>query len=191
MHLKNLTRTQRGEGIIQKAEKQLLNERIRNINYILEWYQHDKHMYKEELEDLLKHDPEMWNACQEEIEKRRELRHKKVMERQISKFNRLLQKGQKKQEQGGHSNHQDDCIDKGPYMDGVKKWVINLSSIPLTKEQESLLAHGPNFAITPKKPPLGEYISNIEKVCQRCIGKHNLPHIWDNISFSIPELKMK
>ena len=28
------------------------------------------------------------------------------------------------------------------------------------------MAHGPNFAITPKKPPLGEHISNIEKVCQ-------------------------
>ena len=166
LQLKNLTRTQRGEGIIQKAEKRLLKERIRNISYILELYQHDKHMYKEELEDLLKHDQELWNACQEEIEKRRELTHKRVMERQISKFNRLLQNGQKKQEQGGHSNHQDDHIDQGPHIDGVKKWVINLSSIPLTKEQESLLAHGPNFAITPKKPPLGEYISNIERMCQ-------------------------
>ena len=163
--LKNLTRTQRGEDI-QKAEKQLLNERIRNINYILEQYQHDKYMHKEELEDILKHDQELWNACQEELEKRRELRHKRVMERQISKFNRLLQKGRKKQDQGGHSNHQDNCIDQGPHLDGVKKWVINLSSIPLTKEQESLLVHGPNFVITPKKPPLGEYISNIEKVCQ-------------------------
>ena len=25
----------------------------------------------------------------------------------------------------------------------------------------------------------------------RNIGKYNLPHIWDNILFSIPELKMK
>ena len=123
-------------------------------------------MYKEELEDLLKHDQELWNACQEEIEKRRELRHKEVMERQISEFNRLLKNGQKKQEQVGHSNHQDNHIDQGPYMDRVKKWIINLSSIPLTKEQESLLAHGTNFAITPKKCPLGEYISNIEKACQ-------------------------
>ena len=110
----------------------------------------------------------MWNACQEEIEKRREMRHKLVLERQISKFNKLLQKGQKKQEQGGCPNHHDDCRDQGPHTDtdGSKKWVINLSSIPLTKEQDSLLAHGPNFAITPKRPPLGEYISNIEKACQ-------------------------
>ena len=163
---KNLTRTQRGEGIILKAEKQLLNESIRNLNYLLQRYQHDKYMYKKELEDLLKHDQQIWNAFKEEIEKRRELRHYRVMERQMSKFNRILY-GKKKQEQGGHSKHVD-CLDQGPDRDreGVKKWVINLSSIPLTKEQESLLAHGPNFVITPKKPPLGEYISNIEKVCQ-------------------------
>ena len=43
---------------------------------------------------------------------------------------------------------------------------IRLSSIPLAKEQESLLAHRPNFVITQKKPPLGDYISNIEKACQ-------------------------
>ena len=121
-------------------------------------------MYKKELEDILKYDQELWKACEEEIEKRREMRHKKVMERQMSKFNRLLY-GQKKQEQGGCSNN-DDHLDQGPCIERVMKWVINLSSIPLTKEQESLLAHGPNFVITPKKPPLGEYISNIEKVCQ-------------------------
>ena len=36
LKLKNLIRTQRGIGIIQKAEKQLLNERIKSINYTLE-----------------------------------------------------------------------------------------------------------------------------------------------------------
>ena len=70
--------------------------------------------------------------------------------------------------QGGHSKHLSDHTkdnkENGP--DKVKKWVINLSSVPLTKDQEDLLAHGPNFVIIPKKPPLGEYITNIEKACQ-------------------------
>ena len=162
--LKNLSRTQRGEGIIKRAQKQLLSKRIRNINYKIERYHHDKCMYKKQLEEILQHDQEMWNACNEEIQKRRELRHQRVMYRQMSKFNRLLY-GRKKQEQGGCSN-KDDCKDQGQHIDKAKKWVINLSSIPLTKEQESLLAHGPNFVITPKKPPLGDYISNIEKACQ-------------------------
>ena len=38
------------------------------------------------------------------------------------------------------------------------KWVINLSNTPLSSKQLSLLQKGPNFAITPKHPPLEAYI---------------------------------
>ena len=123
-------------------------------------------MYEKQLQEILQDDKEMWNACWEEVLKRKELRHQRVMERQMSKFDRLLY-GQKKQEQGGCSN-KDDCLDQSQLIDKdkSKKWVVNLSSIPLTKEQEGLLAHGPNFAISLKKPPLGDYIVNIDKACQ-------------------------
>ena len=63
LRLKNLTRTQKEEGIIKRAEKQLLNERIRNINYKIEKYQHDKYMYEKQLQEILQDDQEMWNAC--------------------------------------------------------------------------------------------------------------------------------
>ena len=33
------------------------------------------------------------------------------------------------------------------------KWVINLSSKPLTQAQRSVLAKGPNFAVSPRHPP--------------------------------------
>ena len=46
-----------------------------------------------------------------------------------------------------------------------EKWVINLSSSPLTQAQASLLAHGPGYAVTPKHPPYGDYIVAIEKAC--------------------------
>ena len=42
------------------------------------------------------------------------------------------------------------------------KWVINLSSKPLTQMQRSLLAKGSNFAVTPRHPPNLEYITYIE-----------------------------
>ena len=32
--------------------------------------------------------------------------------------------------------------------------------------QEQLLVHGPNFAVTPKCPPIGEYSATVEQVCQ-------------------------
>ena len=43
---------------------------------------------------------------------------------------------------------------------------MNLSKIPLMEAQENLLAHGPNFAITPRSPPIGEYIAVVEQTCQ-------------------------
>ena len=45
------------------------------------------------------------------------------------------------------------------------KWVINLSSKPLTPAQRSALAKGPNFAVSPKHPPNLEYITAIEAAC--------------------------
>ena len=116
--------------------------------------------------EILKQDQEVWKACLEEIEKRKEIRHKRVMERQIKKFNKLAKSWEEDQIQGGCSKHQSDHSKEQSPEKVRRKWVINLSSIPLTKDQEDLLAHGPNFVITPQKSPLGEYITNIEKMCQ-------------------------
>ena len=41
-----------------------------------------------------------------------------------------------------------------------------MSKKPLTDAQEKLLTHGPNFAITPKSQPIGEYITAVEQTCQ-------------------------
>ena len=48
-----------------------------------------------------------------------------------------------------------------------KKGVINLSSTPLTEDQEKLLAHGPKFVITPKETLVGEYITAVEQACTK------------------------
>ena len=47
------------------------------------------------------------------------------------------------------------------------KCVHNLSKTPLTEDQEKVLARGPNFAVVTKQSPVGEYISQIERMCQQ------------------------
>ena len=47
------------------------------------------------------------------------------------------------------------------------KWVHNLSKTPITGDQQKVLARGPNFAIVAKEPPVGKYISQIERMCQQ------------------------
>ena len=51
--------------------------------------------------------------------------------------------------------------------DPFPKWVINLSSKPLTPAQRSVLAKGPNFVVSPKQPPNLEYITAIEAACTK------------------------
>ena len=47
------------------------------------------------------------------------------------------------------------------------KWVINLSSKPLIQAQRSVLAEGPNFAVTHRHPPNLEYTMAIEAACTK------------------------
>ena len=47
------------------------------------------------------------------------------------------------------------------------KWVINLSSKPLTQAQRSVLAKGPNFVVIHRHPPNLEYIMAIEAACTK------------------------
>ena len=46
-----------------------------------------------------------------------------------------------------------------------KKWVINLSSKPLTDGEQSLLQKDPKFAVSSAKVPLTEYIAVTKKIC--------------------------
>ena len=51
-------------------------------------------------------------------------------------------------------------------LTATSKWVINMSSVPLTEVQKQLLALGPNFAIFPRSPPIKEYIIAVAQTCQ-------------------------
>ena len=62
--------------------------------------------------------------------------------------------------ENGHPNQSQD-----PKLTAQRKWVINLSSTPLTSTQRVLFTHGPNFAVAPNLP-YGEYITAIELACQ-------------------------
>ena len=47
------------------------------------------------------------------------------------------------------------------------RWIVNLSSQPLSQAERSLLTHRPNFAVTSRSPPIIECITAIEEVCQK------------------------
>ena len=46
-----------------------------------------------------------------------------------------------------------------------KKWVINLSSKPLSDGEQSILQKGPKFAVSSSKVPITEYIAVTKRIC--------------------------
>ena len=61
----------------------------------------------------------------------------------------------------------EDAINTNTTTKSMAKWVINISSRPLSTVQERLLAQGPNFAVVLREPPIVECITEVEKVCQK------------------------
>ena len=171
LRLKNLVRTERGRDIIYKTEKKLLNERIKNINMTLKHYEQEAYMYQHDLKQQL--EQQWWEECKLEINKVKERRHNTVLERQTKKFTKLLKERVQEKEKhwerhsyNGRTSHNSRTNRiESSLSNPDKKWVINLSNTPLTEDQEALLKHGPNFAITPRRPPYEDYIKAIETAC--------------------------
>ena len=182
IRLKSQVKTPKGLQIIRKAEISLLNERIRSINNTINMLSLESDTCIRRLKEKLKE--EDFQQCNNFIEERREARHHKTMTRQKEKLKALCSKskGENSYKRGGCSNK----MHSGNYMYSSKndqsnevlesnqkqnnrqnKWVINISSKPLTPDQEKLLAHGPNYAIVPRNPPIVQYVAAVEHACTR------------------------
>ena len=174
IRLKSNIKTPKGQEIIRRTEKALLNERIHSINNSIYMFRLQLDTCITELAKKIKE--EDLRNCEEFIETRREARHYKTMVRQKQKLERLCHKNSSKR--GGCSNLHGDhtCTNtvnssispvNNTCNTNTNKWVINISSQPLTQAQEKLLAHGPNYVVVPRSPPTTEYIAAIEQACSK------------------------
>ena len=125
--------------------------------------------YLPQLERVL--DQDSIEECKSFIKRVIECRHRRVFDRQRAKFEALVQ-----WKTSGWSNKdvwKNRATDSNINKAERKNWVINLSSRPLTEDQEKLLAHGPKFVIRPKETLVSEYITAIEPTCSKLEqGKH-------------------
>ena len=74
---------------------------------------------------------------------------RRVKHRHIKKFNQL--------NKANNTNNDDKEL--------KKKWVVNLSTKPLTPAEESLLKHGPKYAVASKKIPTMDYMAATQTIC--------------------------
>ena len=90
IRLKSNIRSPKGLNIIKRAEKALLNERVRNINNTITMLEKEIDTCMNELYSTI--DRETSENCLVFINTRKEARHIKTQLRQINKFNQLCQR---------------------------------------------------------------------------------------------------
>ena len=151
-----------------------MNERIRSINNTLNMVSNLRDTCENQLREVLS--DEWMGKCREFIEVGREHQHLKTLERQKIKFERLLDKEKVREgdcitSHGGHDGYHSNLTNQNNTTEESNRRentrVNNLSSTPLTQDEMKLLANGPNYTIVPRIPPIGEYITAIENVCNQ------------------------
>ena len=174
IHLTKNRRTPKGLQIIKRAERALMNERIRSINNTLNMVRSLRDACKNQLREVLS--DEWMDRCREFIEVGREHQHLKTLERQKITFDRLLDKEKVREGDcttlhGGHDGYHSNLTNQNNMTEHSNRrentWVNNLSSTPLTQDEKKLLSNSPNYAIVPRIPPIGENITTIENVCNQ------------------------
>ena len=98
--------------------------------------------------------------CTDFINKVSEFRFIKIRGGQVNKLNRLIWNIDRELPTQPLAKNNQLQAQSNP-----NKWVINLSSTPLSHAQGYLLSEGPNYTVAPT--PHLEYITSIESACQK------------------------
>ena len=142
IRLRSTIKTPKGQQIIKKVERALLNERIRSINNTLSMLKEQRDTCIYQLEERL--DRYSMEECKNFIKIKRESRHYKTLERQKNKLEGLCHKNSSAE--SGHLNiqHGDlnntvnintngqriDTASPSQVQESNIKWVRNISSTP-------------------------------------------------------------
>ncbi|XP_070549284.1 uncharacterized protein [Ptychodera flava] len=150
----------KADNIVQRAEKALLNVRIDQTVKRLSTLTKIQTELVSELKQCLAE-----NEFQQVVERgqRSQMKeHEKSKERQIKKFNRLIERKSNQQ------NMQESIkpTDSEDEPDSSERWVKNYSKRSLNEVERSVLMKGLNFAVSPRQVPIIDYITTTECACR-------------------------
>ncbi|XP_060756880.1 uncharacterized protein LOC132867932 [Neoarius graeffei] len=148
----------RAEIILQKAQKRLLKERVRQVHFTIDALQNKTKLRFEELTALLP--SEVLERVSDLTEKAQLSQHTKGKERQMHKFQKLLSKTTSSGKTEGLTWRRKS--DQATQPDIEEKWVKNLSDRVLTQPERDVLSKGLNFAVSPEQIPVVELITATE-----------------------------
>ncbi|XP_070398607.1 uncharacterized protein [Nothobranchius furzeri] len=166
LQLKTSIRTKTAQNIIERAQRALLKERIRNVITKQRRVEDELERGHLDLKRNYKLDKQMEELIKGHMMEKQEKEFIKVKERHIKKLNRLINKKKRGEIQGNSTPN---------------SWVCNISQYKLTEAEESILKKGLNFAVTPKVIPYDDFIVATELACQQITDEGKKAELRNNI----------
>ncbi|KAJ0057450.1 hypothetical protein NL108_006138 [Boleophthalmus pectinirostris] len=153
INIKTPIPTHNAKQIVNKAKKALLNERIRTTINKQKNIERELMDESEKYGRLFPMEEEAQRQVSKHLENTYELEFKTTKERHVRKLKLLIEKKHSKIETSLTKNKD--------------KWVCNLTQRKITETETNVLTRGLNFATTPYKIPIEEYILATELACQK------------------------
>uniref|UniRef100_A0A1A8F0I8 Uncharacterized protein n=1 Tax=Nothobranchius korthausae TaxID=1143690 RepID=A0A1A8F0I8_9TELE len=151
LQLRTPIRTKTAQNIIERAQRALLKERIRNI--ITKQRRVEDELERGHLD--LKRNYQLDKQTEELI-------NGHMIEKQDKEFTK-----KKRKEKQDNST--------------PNSWLCNISQHKLTEAEESILKKGLNFAVTPKEIPYEEFIVATELACQQITDEGKKAELRNNV----------
>ena len=141
----------RAHTIIHKAQRELLNERVRQTNFTIDILRNKIDNFHSQLKDKLPQD--LFDEVFKFVEKAQLTQHSCSKLRQQGKFARL-QTPKQDQSRADTDTNWRKRKSNDDFQDKKDVWVKNLSDKTLDETETSVLAKGLNFAVTPRQQSL-------------------------------------
>ncbi|XP_072037110.1 uncharacterized protein [Amphiura filiformis] len=171
--------------MLRQAEKSLLSERIRQINFRISQFQDQKL----DVEDFLfTHLPS--DRYDEVVEFTRKVAIAETnicKPRQQKKFASLKEKQIKQTKPAVN----DINISPDDIEEATSRWVINVSDCDLNEHEQSLLKKGLHFAVSPTKIPVDDIVTAVESAVRLvCLGSSEAAEIRNKTSDLVHQAKL-
>ncbi|XP_072048287.1 uncharacterized protein [Amphiura filiformis] len=172
LKLKCPINTKRARDIVNKAEKALLNERIRVVTNKIKTLEDEKIRANANL-NAHNINKDLSREISRHVENSRESEFQHVRARQTRKLKELAVKQEKSTTNNVNKNNSDAKLDLSGTQ--LKRWVKNLSKYKLSDAQNSVLARGLGYAVSPDNLNQSSIVDDHIVACEKACWKLTKP----------------
>ena len=185
--LKSTLKSTRANQILRKAEKDLLQARVKSINYILDQTSKQLEECRSKLATIVS--SQKLRECQDFVDKVGETRFNKVKLRQLNKLNLLTIRKEGNITRWSNNTNNNNLASNNLASHNLNNSQVNINNSQVNPPREGITpsqANLPREGITPSQvnPPLGKDLflpRQVPLLLRQQLGPGKLAHLWQQL----------